>query len=127
MSSGRALLAVVVFVSAAGSIRCDRSKRVVPQSPEDVWLSRIGTGPAQTARVCGRGATDRVATVLCDKSTPAIRSLDDLYRALRSRPRPASGSSRRRSHSLGLSARTVSGLNPRVLVYRGHQPQAPDR
>ena len=29
-----------------------------------------------------------------------------------------SGSSRRRSHSLGLSARTVSGLNPRVLVYQ---------
>ena len=58
-------------------------------SPEDVWLSRIGTGPAQTARVCGRGATDRVATALCNKATPPIRGLDDLYRALRLDRRPS--------------------------------------
>ena len=116
MSSARALVAVVVLVSAAGSIGCDRSKRVVPQSPDDVWLSRIGTGPAQTARVCGRGATDRVATVLCDKSTPPIRSLDDLYKALHL-GRPGQRLVAATVNSLGLSARTVSSLNPRVLVF----------
>ena len=88
----------------------------MPQSPEDVWLSRIGTGPAQTARVCGRGATDRVATVLCDKSTPPIRSLDDLYRALHL-GRPGQRLVAATVNSLGLSARTVSSLNPRVLVF----------
>jgi hypothetical protein len=118
MGSGRALLGLVVCLSAAGAIDCDRAgRRPAPQSPEDVWLARIGTGPAQTARACGRGATDRVATVLCAKAPPAIRGLEDLYRALRL-DRPGERLVATTTHSLGLSARTVSGLNPRVIVYQ---------
>jgi hypothetical protein len=115
MSGWRALLGFFVCVGAL-SANCERNKPSARQTPEDVWLSRIGTGAAQTARVCGRGATDRVATVLCDKSTPPIRSLDDLYRALRL-GRPGQRLVAATVHSLGLSARTVSGLNPRVLVF----------
>jgi hypothetical protein len=117
MIGWRAGLGFVVCVGAALSVNCERSKPPRRQAPADVWLSRIGTGPAQTARACARGGTDRVAKSLCDKSAPAIRSLEDLYRALRldqAGVRLAATT----THSLGLSARTVSGLNPRVLVYQ---------
>lgn len=85
------------------------------QSTTDAWLSRIGSGATQTARVCARGARDRVATVLCDPKTPTIRSLDDLYRVL------DLGAQKRATavttHSLGLSAHAVSEANPRVLTF----------
>src|SRR5262245_38241154 len=119
MSSGRALLGFVVccFI-AAGPIGCARTRTGSPRpAPEEIWLSRVGTGPAQTGRVCGRGATDRVATVLCNKSTPPIRGLEDLHRALRLDQPPARLVAAP-PHSLGLAARTTSGLNPRVLVYQ---------
>ena len=57
-----------------------------------------------------------MATVLCDKSTPPISGLDDLYRALRL-GRPGQRLVATTVNSLGLSARTVSSLNPRVLVF----------
>ena len=118
MSSGwRARLGFVVCVGAALSASCERTKQSGRQTPEDVWLSRIGTGPSQTARICGRGANDRVATALCGKPAPAIRGLADLYRALRL-DQPPERLVATTTHSLGLSARTASGLNPRVLVYQ---------
>lgn len=118
MGSGRALLGFVLCVSAAGSPGCARAGRgAAHQRPEDVWLARIGTGPAQTARVCGRGATDRIATTLCDQATPPIRGLTDLYRALRL-DKVGERLVAVTTHSLGLSARTVSALNPRVMVYQ---------
>jgi hypothetical protein len=86
------------------------------QPPEDAWLSGVGTGAGQTARVCGRGAADRVATVLCRAPAASIHSLDDLYRALQLEQvgdRLVAAT----THSLGLSARSVSGANPRVLVF----------
>jgi hypothetical protein len=102
-----------IFIGA-----CERlGKRLsAPRPPEDAWLSRIGTGAAQTARVCARGAADRVAVALCDKSAPPIRSLVDLYAALRL-DRPPARRVAVTTHSLGLSARTVSGVNPRVVVF----------
>lgn len=81
---------------------------------EQAWLARVGTGREQTARACGRGATDRVARVLCGSESSKISSLDELYRAL------SLGPGTRRvaatTHSLGLSMRTVSAANPRVFV-----------
>ncbi len=113
-----ALLGLVVAASTAASVGCTRAgKGIALHAPEDVWLARIGTGPAQTARVCGHGATDRVATALCDKATAPIRGLPDLYRALRL-DQTGERLVAVTTHSLGLSARTVSGLNPRVLVYQ---------
>ncbi len=113
----RALLGLAIGASVACSVTCaPRAKPATRQRPEDVWLSRIGTGPDQTARVCARGATDRVATVLCAESPPPIRGLDDLYGALRL-GRPGQRRTATTTHSLGLSARTVSAVNPRVLVF----------
>ena len=118
MRRWRALLGLVAAASAVASAGCTRGgKGIALHAPEDAWLARIGTGPAQTARVCGRGATDRVATALCDKATPPIRGLADLYRALRL-DQTGERLVAVTTHSLGLSARTVSALNPRVLVYQ---------
>jgi hypothetical protein len=85
------------------------------QSAEDAWLSRIGSGAPQTARVCARGARDRIATVLCNPATPAIRSLYDLYRVLDLDAQKRATAVT--THSLGLSARAVSEANPRVLTF----------
>src|SRR5688500_13241928 len=55
-----------------------------PQSsrpPDDVWLTRLGVGSSQTARVCARGSGDRVATALC-ASDVNLRGLSDLHSAL---------------------------------------------
>lgn len=82
---------------------------------EGVWLSRIGSGPAQTAQVCARGARDRVATVLCDPKTPPLRGLADLYRALDLGPDKRATAVT--THSLAVSARAVSEANPRVLTF----------
>ena len=117
MSGWRARLGIVVCFGAAVAASCERSKPPARRSAEDVWLSRIGTGPTQTARVCARGATDRVAKRLCDKAAPPIRGLDDLYRVL-GLDQPAERLAATAVHSLGLAARTVSGLNPRVLVFQ---------
>ena len=100
------------------SIDCARSGKVAPRpSPEDVWLSRIGTGSAQTARVCARGATDRFARALCANPPPTIAGLEELYRVLRL-DQPAEMVAATTTHSLALSARTVSALNPRVFVFQ---------
>lgn len=81
---------------------------------EQSWLHRIGTGQAQTDRVCAKGAQDRVARTLCREEATKITSLEELYRAL------GLGPGQRRvaatTHSLGLSGRTVSSANPRVIV-----------
>lgn len=83
--------------------------------PEQVWLDRIGRGPAQTARVCARGAQDRIAQALCKSPAPDLSGLEELYGALRLSPldgrRLAAA-----THSLSLSGRTVSPANPRVMV-----------
>jgi hypothetical protein len=118
MRSWRALLFGLVVAGAAVWTGCTRGGKGYPlHSPEDVWLARIGVGPAQTSRVCAQGGTDRIATALCDKATPPIRGLGDLYRALRL-DQQGERLVAVTTHSLGLSARTVSGLNPRVVVYQ---------
>jgi hypothetical protein len=120
MPSWRLLPALVAGMSVAVAPGCQRSeKRALGpgHNPAEVWLARIGTGPAQTARVCARGAADRFALALCNKTTPTIRGLEELYRVLRL-DQPAEMLAATTIHSLGLSARTVSALNPRVLVFQ---------
>jgi hypothetical protein len=84
-------------------------------APEQVWLDRVGSGPSQTARVCAKGARDRVAQALCEPSAASISGLEDVYAALR-----LSSRDQRRlaatTHSLSLSGRRVSAANPRVMV-----------
>jgi hypothetical protein len=109
-------IAVAMFAAVAAACSGSTTSQRRDPPPADAWLSAIGTGPAQTARVCDRGARDRVATALCGGSIPPIRSLDDLYVALRL-GQPAERLVAATTHSLGLSARTVSAANPRVLVF----------
>jgi cytochrome c553 len=96
---------------------------------EDVWLDSIGRGPAQTARVCARGARDPVAARLCTTPGPRLGSLADLHRTLSLVDPPVPGSHRfvaATAGSLGLAARTVSGLNPRVFVGLVSDKAAPE-
>jgi hypothetical protein len=86
-------------------------------TPEDVWLGRIGGGSGPVSRGCQIGAADRVAKYLCDRAAPRVQGLADLYRTLRLE-QPAALVAAVATHSLGLSARTVSALNPRVLVFQ---------
>ena len=118
MSGRRALLGLLAWASLAGSLACTRAGKPAPaRNPDEVWLSRIGTGPEQTARVCARGAGDRVARLLCQPDVPRIDSLAELYRALRL-DQPSAQLAAATIHSLSLSGRTVSSLNPRVFAFQ---------
>jgi len=86
-------------------------------TPDDFWLARVGGGSGPKSRGCEIGAADRVARYLCDRTAPPVQGLADLYRALRL-DQPAQLVAAVTTHSLGLSARTVSALNPRVLVFQ---------
>jgi hypothetical protein len=90
-------------------------------------LDRVARGatqiPAQTA-TCGQPAADPVARALC--ASPALGGLSDLYRALGLAPE-SGGRVAVATHSLGLSARTVSALNPRVFVFPPYSPLEDDR
>ena len=75
------LMVGAVGLIAAATIGCgdDRPSPVgfdvSPGDVERVWLDRVGTGPAQTAAVCGRGAADPVARALCQSPAPALGGL----------------------------------------------------
>jgi len=98
---------------------------VSPGDVERIWLGHVGTGPAQTAVACGRGAADPIARTLCDPAAPTLGGLTDLYRALALAP-DNGGLAAVATHSLGLSARTVSALNPRVVVFPRYSPLDPN-
>lgn len=106
-------------VSAMLSVSCggrgSSSDTIPDASPEQAWLDGVGKGPTQTARVCARGAGDRVAQTLCAASPGAISGLEELYGALRLTT-PEQRRVAATTHSLSLSGRTVSGANPRVMV-----------
>lgn len=115
----RALLGIAL--AGAGLLACQRGAdlgRAQPTAPEaeDDWLTRIGTGQDQTDRVCARGARDRIATVLCNDTTPPIHGLQDLYRALWE-GRPGRRLVAATTHSLALSSRIVSAVNPRAFMF----------
>ncbi len=87
---------------------------------DQIWLRRIGVGPTQTARVCGRGARDPVAKALCSTPAPALGGLEDLYRTLGMVATRTERLVAAATHSLGLSGRIVSALNPRTFVFRSY-------
>jgi len=142
-SRGLTFLALVVFFIVA--VRRPRALRLVPLvgvlgggacgddgatagfavSPGDVehaWLDHVGSGPAQTAVACARGAADPVARALCASPSPAVGGLSDLYRVLGLAPAAGRDRMAVTTHSLGLAARTVSALNPRVVVFPRYSP-----
>ena len=112
----------------------DRSPSAPPvdvgrHSTDEAWLSGIGTGPAQTRRVCESGARDRVIASLCREPAPTVDGLASLYAALGfvgDKERLVAAT----THSLGLSVRTVSPVNPRVFVFANnieYQPVPHDK
>jgi len=110
------VLAAATASTLSGACAPTTTELTVRPRPEDVWLGHIGTGPRQTRRVCDRSPRDRVGLALCNPSTPPIYGLEDLYRAIRlgeGQPRMVAAT----THSLGLSARSVSTLNPRAFVF----------
>lgn len=128
MVRGRLRLYFVACLIAVGGAGCTRTppRPHEARGPEDVWLARVGVGPQQTARVCARGASDRITRSLCDRATPPIRGLTDLYRAIRlDDPSPMLTAAV--THSMSLSARIVSEANPRVFAFQdlSTNPRAP--
>jgi len=123
----RAALGVAV-VLAAGIGGCGDDRTVAtahgasPGDVEQVWLARIGTGPAQTTAVCERGAGDPVARALCQSPAPALGGLADVYGALNLSPGIDAARVAVATHSLGLSARTISAVNPRTFVFSHYSP-----
>lgn len=98
-------------------------------SPESIWLEAIGKGPEQTARVCARGGQDPIALALCAQTTPTIESLMDLHKVLGIPESPVQEQNNGRlpqqgavrligmtANSASLVSRSVSALNPRVVV-----------
>src|SRR5262245_12818635 len=118
-------VAAPLIAAAAAGCGDDRPARggfaVSPGNVERAWLGRVGTGPAQTAVACGRGAGDPVARALCQSPAPPLSGLTDLYAALGFSP-GSGGPAAVATHSLGLSARTVSALNPRIVVFPRYSP-----
>jgi hypothetical protein len=83
-------------------------------------LEHMPRGPAQTARVCERGGNDSVRGVFCGPQPVPIASLADLQAALGVGTDQLGGISGLAvgGHSTALSARSVSAINPRVIVVR---------
>jgi MYXO-CTERM domain-containing protein len=126
----RMLLAVPLIGALGGACGEERATdggfAVSPGDVEHAWLDRVGTGPAQTAVTCGRGAADPIARALCAAPAPAVGGLGDLHRLLGLGP-DNDGLAAVATHSLGLSARTVSALNPRVIAFPRYSPLDADR
>jgi hypothetical protein len=83
--------------------------------PEDAWLGAIGRGQTQTAKVCKSGAKDRIVESLCTDPPPPVDGMQALYEALGLVGEARSIAST--THSLGLSARTVTAANPRTFAF----------
>ena len=116
-----AVVSVMALGAGCGDGPVPAPFAVSPGNVEAVWLARVADGPAATAAACGRGAADPVARTLCQSPAPVLGSLTDLYGALDL----VQGENARAAvatHSLGLSARVVSALNPRVISLRDYSP-----
>jgi hypothetical protein len=82
-------------------------------------LANLPRGPAQTAAVCARPGDDPVRDVFCAEPAPTFTSLVELQTALRidsmfgfNKGLAVAG------HSTALATRSVSAINPRVIVLR---------
>jgi hypothetical protein len=90
----------------------------LPPTAEMHWLTTIGWGPAQTDRVCARGNQDPVARRLCAEPRIALRSLEDLQRVFWPAGRTFGENYKvgLTYHSQALGARTVSAVNPALIL-----------
>ena len=77
-------------------------------------------GEEQTARVCDSGVDDLVHRVFCSEDRPEINNLHDLQLAFGLDPVALGGysGSALTGHSTSLSKRSISAINPRVIMFR---------
>jgi mono/diheme cytochrome c family protein len=132
------LAASIVLLLAAGCADsatpegdASRSVTAAHEREYTTWPDALAErlhGAPQIASVCGRGGADRVRDLFCSGAATQIRGLADLQRALEVGTNSVTGL---RSiaqgyvtdlaitgHSTGLSARSVSAINPRVIAFR---------
>jgi len=77
-------------------------------------------GEEQTQRVCDSGEDDSVHRIFCGDDRPEIKNLHDLQVALGLDPAALGGfsGSALTGHSTSLSKRSISAINPRVIMFR---------
>lgn len=80
----------------------------------DPGVDELPFDPDQLAKVCARDNGDPIAVALCTEPMPAIDDIDSLYDALGLQIMPAHFALL--SNSTSLAARSVSAINPRVMV-----------
>jgi hypothetical protein len=80
----------------------------------DPGADELPFDPEQLAKVCERDNGDPIAVALCSEPLPAIDDIDSLYDALGLQVMPAHFALL--SNSTSLAARSVSPINPRVMV-----------
>jgi hypothetical protein len=80
----------------------------------------LATGAAQHKRLCGRHRDDIVADRFCGRQAPKIRSFIELRDALGLGPEDDSryAGFALNGHSTALSSRSVSAINPRLILLR---------
>jgi hypothetical protein len=104
---------------------------VPPPEPEEPpldpdILSHLPKGPAQLAALCARGLENAVTAAFCGSAPPELHGLADLQRLLGveyANPGAADGQGGNPSfamsgHSSSLVTRSVSAINPRVILFR---------
>lgn len=87
-------------------------------------LAFLPNGPEQTAQVCARDGDDLVRDVFCGDEPPEIASLQDLREAFGVDLGSVGGINgvAITAHSTSLAARSVSAINPRVIVVQLESP-----
>jgi mono/diheme cytochrome c family protein len=117
------------------SIACFVLAACAEQPPEPVvtpyasWpepLALLPHGPEQTAAVCERSGDDLVRDAFCGAERSDITSMSELHAALGLDLSTLGGISgvSVTGHSTSLSARSVSAINPRVVVVQLESPPA---
>ena len=95
------------------------------QLPDPV--AHLAHGDEQTARLCASKRDDLISDLFCSGRAPRITSLAELLALLGVDPRNHAGTRgfAITGHSTGLSKRSVSAINPRVIFMHVESPSEP--
>lgn len=109
----RNLLTLAGFWGAVGGCRS-------PSSPPNGGAMAGSRRDGTTSSACTHEAADPIARALCATPAPALHGLVDLYRALDLETPLSQRLTSATTHSLGLSGRITSAINPRVFVFSSY-------
>jgi len=119
--------------SAAAAPAVDLGPVIRAPHPAADLFAGLPEGEAQRRRLCARGHTDAISQLFCGDEAPAIESLVDLQRALGiafdnpglPQRENVTGNAREGNpafvflgHTTSLTARIVSPISPRVIVFK---------